>query len=791
MRIRFSTLLAQIGIACLLLFLAGCSGSGGSVSSNTPTGAVTAKVTTAPPASPVLFQQQPQGMVKKSAVSTLPGVVTVRFSLSAKDMTTLSKDFPVDDRKGTLANVPAGSGRLLIVEGLNADGAAIYRAEVSNITVTEGQTKDVGTIVMTPVQEVQAWKQTATMPGIDNIRAISFDPTNQNIVYALGSNGWLYKTTSGGASWQKFATPTPAYAIVVSPANNQILFGASYDGIYKSQDSGATWSLIPGSPVLNNYYWYGYGNQRPLVIDPGNAQKLYATSDTAVYASSDGGATWQQLSSGLSSSKIIGISIVSSNSQIMYVATRDVGIYKTVNGGATWTPINNGLPSLEIDHLAIDTTGGQYLYVTINNSTSGNYFYKSTDGGATWSSVTNYQYVTAVSPTNPQVVFGHYDAGIGKSVDGGISWNNAYSTNWIDRRGSWYWIGITISPANANLLYGFGPGGIVKSNDNGATWAPMNSGLDGWTETNAVVTDNATSGTIYAAPMASGVYISTDSGSSWTATNSGISSNDLNMTSLARSPLAGTSLLLAASNTGAIYRSSNKGASWAKVASLTTYNNYGGVSLSFDPKTPTTVYATMINYGSQDNNSVYRSTDSGSSWQPLAGILPEYEYPRSPVAVDPTNSSILYVGTYKTLYKSVNAGTTWTPLTLLTTTSADINEVAINPQNGNELYVASSYSGSGGIYKTTDGGSSWTQLNSALTYAYSVALSPLNSKNVFVYGYGNNLSSSMFVSADGGGTWTGGGYGGGGSGGFAFDPANPLVVYSAGYGVYTTTSGGK
>jgi len=213
MRIRFSAVFAQIGIGCLLLFLAGCSGSGGSVSSNTPTGAITAKVTTASVPSPIL--QQPQGVVKKSAVATLPGVVTVRFTVSGTGMTGISKDFPVDNRRGTIESVPVGTGRVLTVQGLNASGAAVYAGSVSNITITEGQTSDVGTVTLQPVTPTNGF--TTAMISGKTFTWTSSQTGNGSITYNADST---YKNTGYSEGWQNTGKWTINSAGVLILNNN-------------------------------------------------------------------------------------------------------------------------------------------------------------------------------------------------------------------------------------------------------------------------------------------------------------------------------------------------------------------------------------------------------------------------------------------------------------------------------------------------------------------------------------------------------------------------------------------
>ncbi len=125
------------------------------------------------------------------------------------------------------------------------------------------------------------------------------------------------------------------------------------------------------------------------------------------------------------------------------------------------------------------------------------------------------------------------------------------------------------------------------------------------------------------------------------------------------------------------------------------------------------------------------------------------------LAVDPTNSSIIYLGTYGAgVYRSTDQGASWTQqITGLDNTY--IQSLAIDPQNGNILY-AGTYAG--GVYKSTDAGANWFVSNGSLTdphVVYDLEVDPQNPSTVYFAGrIKNTLIGVVYKSMNGGADWS-------------------------------------
>lgn len=200
---------------------------------------------------------------------------------------------------------------------------------------------------------------------------------------------------------------------------------------------------------------------------------------------------------------------------------------------------------------------------------------------------------------------------------------------------------------------------------------------------------------------------------------------------------------------------------------------------SVDPNSPNIIYVPIA--GSPGG--IEKSVDRGSTWSVLTTAVGGY----GPVIVDPRNSNILYDGSISAdFFKTTDGGVTWTNLTANNPTLPHpfkINTLVIDPNNPNILY-AGNYQ-SGGIWKSTDDGTTWVQTGLHNDIAL-ILVDPTNSNIIYA-----TTADSTQKSTDGGVTWTRLSPPGGR--GIAIDPNNHNVLYVTtgnGGGIYKTTDGG-
>lgn len=288
---------------------------------------------------------------------------------------------------------------------------------------------------------------------------------------ALQAGGIVHRSSDGGVTWSPGKTGlgfnNGINAILASPSYNSdhTVFIGAQGGIYKSSDSGDTWTQVYTTYKVN-----------ALAASP-----AYATDHTlfggaylsGFYKSTDSGATWVQSNTGLGNTMIFSLAVspAFATDRTIYAGLYANGVYKSTDGGATWSATNAGIDTVHGNSLAISPAfvTDRTLFVV-----AGNRLYRSTDAGSTWSpadtGLTNSSAVT-VSPAyvSDQTLFAITSSGIFKSTDRGDSWSQV-STSSVQQ--------LAVSPAYASdqtlfaAVYG---DSVYRSTNGGSSWAPATS----------------------------------------------------------------------------------------------------------------------------------------------------------------------------------------------------------------------------------------------------------------------------------------------------------------------------
>ncbi len=210
-----------------------------------------------------------------------------------------------------------------------------------------------------------------------SIGAVTLDPNDpDNTIYVGTGETWtrnsvsigdgLYKSVDGGANWKKIGLEKSERIanIIVNPKNsNEIyvaelgaLWGDSEErGVYKSTDGGETWNKL--------LYVNAKTGCADLVMDPNDPNILYASmwefrrtgwgfdsggSNSALYKSTDAGATWNKIHNGFPSGKLgrLGIAVAPSNPKVLYTVieaekNERKGLYRSDDSGESWKQLNN------------------------------------------------------------------------------------------------------------------------------------------------------------------------------------------------------------------------------------------------------------------------------------------------------------------------------------------------------------------------------------------------------------------------------------------------------------------
>ncbi len=300
----------------------------------------------------------------------------------------------------------------------------------------------------------------------------------------------------GGAGPPLNVRPAPTYPPTPTPTPLPPAIMQSADTLLASV-VGTTTTLYAGTPqgVMKRTEGAGWGNAsqgivyplrvRALAQNPAKPAVLYAGTDGersqtggALYKSLDGGLRWTQTT--LRDLDIYAIVVDPVNPETVYAGTL-TGVFKSTDGGATWRAVNSGLKTPAVQALAIDSTssGGQRpasAQVLYAGTRQGD-LYRTTDAAATWTLLESRDFpVTAIAlkPGQGSVAYAATADGLLRSTDSGAHWNLAAGGIWRLKLDA-----VVVDSHNPAVVYVVGPGGVFKSSDDGENWGPTSVGLLG------------------------------------------------------------------------------------------------------------------------------------------------------------------------------------------------------------------------------------------------------------------------------------------------------------------------
>ena len=168
--------------------------------------------------------------------------------------------------------------------------------------------------------------------------AVAFDAQHAGTLY-VGVGWGVSKSTDEGVSWTKLPLPqdaipddcdicVPVHVLAVDPQRPNAIYIGGTSGLWKSTDDGASWNMVtPGPPSLflsPGFLWPGIG---ALVIDPQNSNNVYAAIGNRVFRSTDGAASWNDATAGLTVTSINNLMIDLKDSRTIYAGTAGGGVF--------------------------------------------------------------------------------------------------------------------------------------------------------------------------------------------------------------------------------------------------------------------------------------------------------------------------------------------------------------------------------------------------------------------------------------------------------------------------------
>lgn len=607
---------------------------------------------------------------------------------------------------------------------------------------------------------------TAGITGAGSVNAVAVDPTNGNTVYAATGTGGVYKTTNGGTSWSAVNSGFPSgYDITnltIDPNNHLTLYAVNNGKIYRTTDGGSNWTLSSSGTTVYSYNGNSTSDLiKGVIVDPTNSNHLFSATIASgywggVFESTNGGTTWTQVA-GTSPSGWIGgidkwmndawpLAIDPSDTNYLYVSSVHETNFRSTNGGVTWKSMTFPSPYSSYGGYAVavhPTNHQAFIGTWVGMITS-------TDYGVSWTGIADLSgekiYGIQFAPSDSTIVYAvTYDGKVYKSTNSGSNWS-LMSNNSSISFPSWAFV-IGISQTNPNLLYlAAGGNGVYKSTDGGQTLTAVNSGLPLTVSSRyfGIAQSKSNPDIIFYSVISAGLFKSIDGGYTWSLVNSSVIPNIVTVDP------TDPNILLANDNTSPgldLIRSSDGGVSWTTVLT----DIYYPLDIQFAPSNHNVVFT---HGNSTTAAGLYKSTDNGITWSSIS-FFANKGMIRQGLSIDPLDENIVYVATYTTggPYKSTDGGQNWTAInTGIPTNRRDGYSISVSPHDGNlvfygnwccELY-----------YRSTDAGANWSQvldLASLGQYNAAKVLFDLSDVNI-VYAGGDY--QRLYKSTDGGITWT-------------------------------------
>ena len=526
-------------------------------------------------------------------------------------------------------------------------------------------------------------------PSTGRIAQIRFDPHDDAVVYA-GTEYGVFKSTDGGASWFSSNRGAPyAYvtALAVDPIDTQqiwmaLTIGNTCLGVFHSADGGSHWEAASNGldPCVDD-----------LAVHPRTAGTVFAATAHGVFRTTDAGFIWVVV--GLVDQRVGAVTFNATAPETLYAGADSDGPYRSTNGGDTWERAANGYaePRFALfNDLAAAETRGSWAYTC-----GWSYVYRTMDAAESWTHLTALPegaYYSALAVQWPStapgpIVYAPALAGaIYRSTDGGDSFTDvappAPPGVLVEYQA------VAMAPGQPErVLVGAIGGELIRSENGGQGWDPATHGL-----ALGVGLSVAVEGPTLLLGTSRGLYFSPDQGTTWEYTDFlfdvGATVFDVAFAPRAERAFA---TIMDAFHEGNILRSSGDWRHWDIV-----YHTDGpATSVAIDQQHPDTLY---VGYDwDLIPGAVVVSHDGGANWFERSlgevGVLSTYAPPGS--------TALAYAGTDKGLFRSTDAGDSWSPAGLGGDQVWDLVALPGNPQF---LFAAT---GSEGVWRSEDGGDTW------------------------------------------------------------------------------------
>lgn len=564
-------------------------------------------------------------------------------------------------------------------------------------------------------------------PGVGRLTSVAVQLSDTNVIYVSSPGGGIWKTTDGGKNWSPLidfvnSSWMNVFNICIDQSNPNVVYAAlSSGGVIKSSNGGATWSNTGSGP----------SNSRQVRIFPSKSNMVFAAATNGLWRSVNAGTSWTRVENATKED----IEFNPANPAVMYASGNGGSSYvwRSADSGKTWKGIDSaaGMFKMGRTMLAVSKANPARVYVVQASGSVFGRFYKSNDTGKTFQVTVlggsngasrgvnffgygsdgkdtrgqaTYDMAVEANPFNADEV---YIAGIivWKSINSGDSFTAM--TEWFYPNGRGYnhadihgldWV--------KNTLYSCSDGGLYKfTGDEG--WQDLSSGL-GIRQVYRMACANTNSKTVTTGSQDNGSGYRKDDGT-W-ADWLGADGMDNLISPTDEDLVYGTS------QNGGIYKSTDGGESYMNLPKPSNGNWI--TPLAIHPTNHDTVWGGWTG--------VFRSDDGGFTWNQIAKSI---KVTMDVLAVAPSNPRYIYAAKGSTLYRIVNAGDTWSAVTL----PAAITSVFVSKYDPNKIWISLNSSSKRVLY-SDNGGDSLADISAGLpsTSARSVVVDEDAAQTIYV-----------------------------------------------------------
>lgn len=585
---------------------------------------------------------------------------------------------------------------------------------------------------------------------------------HRNTLFVGMNGGGIFRSGDGGRTWTQASsglTQNGLYPTTLVAQGSDTLWLGTYDGVFRSTDNAVSWQAVGratfGDVQIVKIVLHGGTIFASTIPEELSTNDTTSIPSECIFRSTNNGATWQAVSTRIP--KIVGeryslcISPSVAAGTRIYALSNEDGVYMSNDNGTTWQANNTGLTGnslrLSVSEMLAD---GANLYICTRDGV--------------------YRAIRAITPTTPE---GTWQA-LGTGLRGQIL--------------------TSIQKFNSSIAVGSEGGGVFTLNTASNQWSPLITNLPNFF-VRSMAADN--SGGI----SGDGLWVGTEGagvvayavqpadGRRWEQTNKNLISGLVSSIFIPTIPTASNIPVFAATGGNGIMISGDGGTTWTRA---------GGFAVPQGPQGGSVYVNDIAQAGSRffaaTYGGVYSSSDNGMTWSAANGTganaLTTLALSVYGVGADPAGTTV-YAGTGNGLFASTNNGATWQQRGMQSLDdSIQIRNFAFKRSGTTTTMFAGTLES--GVYRSTDGGTTWREASGNLTRSSVDALG-INALLVS----GENLFAAtgdgVYFSSDDGRTWARrvSGMNASNIATFRIIERNGVLIASTAGGVFRSTNGGQ